>query len=77
MASYTTTELETIVRTLETRLGSGVASISFNGRTVTYTNAKDIAEALTYFRGLLNTQIATESGTPRSRIVRWSSSKGL
>jgi hypothetical protein len=77
MASYTTSELETIIRTLDSKVGSGVARISLNGRAVDYTSTEDILKAITYFRSLLNTLVASEAGAPRSRIVRWSSSKGL
>ena len=77
MADYTTEELQTIIRGLESKLGSGLAEIQFGDRSMRFTSAKDISESLTYFRGLLNTQTSIDTGARRSRIVRLYSSKGV
>lgn len=75
--AYTTQQLEEIVSALQVRLGSSVAEVHFGDQTLRFHGPSDIAKSLTYFTGLLNAQLAAETGTPRPRIVRWSSSKGV
>lgn len=71
--AYTSGQLETIITTLEGALGSGAASITFEGRSITYRNPESIIKGITYFRSLLN---AATNITP-VRQIRMSSSKGL
>lgn len=73
--AYTSSQLETIISTLEDGLKGGFARISVEGRgSVDYRGSADIFKAISYFTGLLNQVTAT---APRSRIARVITDKGF
>ena len=73
--AYTSSQLETIISTLEAGLTGGYATIFVEGRgSVTYRSSADIFKAIDYFTGLLNTVTGT---APRSRITRVITDKGF
>jgi len=74
---YTSTDLEVIIAKLESRLSSGVARITFEGRSTEYSSPSEIQKAILYFRGLLGGVVAGETGTPRNRVTRMYSNRGF
>jgi hypothetical protein len=72
----TANEIAAIVTQLQTALGSGAASITFDGRKIDYTGADNILKAITYFQGL-QTSALTTAGTVRRKVILMQSRSGL
>lgn len=62
----TTSEIEVIISKLETNLGTGTVTVSFEGRSVTYRSAAEIESAIRYFKN----ELADAQGTPTVKHVR-------
>ncbi len=52
--AYTTSQLDAIIATLESALGSGTADVTFQGRRLVYRSVTDIRNAIAYFQALYN-----------------------
>jgi hypothetical protein len=71
--SYTTAQLDAIIATLEAAMGTGAASITFEGRRIDYKSNAEIAGAIAYFQAKRD----QGSGTRRPRQIRMYTDKGF
>lgn len=69
----TAAELKARRDSLERQRASGVARVTFDGRTVEYRSDREIERAISS----LNQQIASADNTKRTRIIKPFASKGL
>jgi len=71
--SYTTTQLDAIIATLEAAMGTGAASVTFEGRRIDYKSNAEIARAISWFQGKRD----SVAGTTRVRQIRMYTDKGF
>jgi hypothetical protein len=67
--ALTQSEIEAIITKLEKALGTGHASIEYEGRRVQYHSVADIQAAIAYFQGRLATVAGTSA--PRQSFVKF------
>lgn len=79
MAAYTTSQLDTIIATLESGLGQGFATLrKADGSEIEYRSVADIRNAIAYFRSLYdNATDAPISTTPKVRTFLFFGGKGF
>jgi hypothetical protein len=65
---YLTSQLDTIIATLEAGLGKGYASVTHDGKSVTYRSMEEILKGVAYFKALYNN--ATDAPVPAPVKVR-------
>lgn len=73
--AYTTAQLDTIIATLETALGSGAAEVMFDGRRIVYKSQDEIFKGIGYFKSLRPASVAGAAKPVRQ--IRLTGSKGL
>ena len=64
--AYSTADLDVIVGKLEAGLALGAATVSFEGRSVSYRSVADIRSAISYFAALYDN--ATDASTPKPKV---------
>lgn len=76
--AYSTSDLNTIVSTLEASLATGAAEVQFEGRRIKYNSVSDIRKAITYFQSLLPAATdAPANPTPKIRTIFLYGGKGI
>jgi len=71
--SFSSSQIDSIIASLEAALGSGAAEVTFENRRIVYRTQEEIFKGLDYFKGLRN----SAAGSTRVRQIRLSGSKGL
>ena len=75
-ANLTTAELQDMLTALVSQLGSGVASISYNGQTITYSSIVNIEAAISGIERELANRTAREQGYKIRKGARYPSMPG-
>jgi hypothetical protein len=76
--AYSTSDLNTIIRTLEGALTTGVAEISHEGKLMRFRSVDEIRKAITYFTSLMDEATdAPSDPAPKVRTYYLYGGKGI
>jgi len=78
MTTYSTADLDAIIKNLESSLAKGTAEVMFEGRKLVYRSVADIRNAIAYFTALYdNATDAPVNPKPKTRMFLWFGGKGI